>query len=114
MYRRSGGRNWLAPTAAAAAADLREIVELLPLPMWRRNPQLRVIDCNAAYAAALEADRETVLSRPCELAPDGAPEAPPQRTGRAAAGMPQSETRHVSIDGSRRLLRLVEVFLTHC
>ena len=55
--------------AAAAAADLREILELLPLPVWRRDERLRVIDCNAAYAAALDADRETVLSEPRELAP---------------------------------------------
>ena len=34
--------------------------------------------------------------------------APPPRAGRAAAGTPQTETRHVSIGGSRRLLRLVE------
>jgi signal transduction histidine kinase len=95
--------------AAAEAADLREIIERLPVPVWRRDTRLRVIDCNAAYAAALEADRETVLSEPRELAPDGASEAPPQRAGRAAAGMPQTEMRHVSIDGSRRLLRLVEV-----
>ncbi|HEX2152113.1 MAG TPA: PAS-domain containing protein, partial [Stellaceae bacterium] len=94
--------------AAAAAADLREIVELLPLPLWRRDERLRVIDSNAAYAAALDADRETVLSEPRELAPDGAQEGPPQRAARAAAGTPQSERRHVSIGGSRRLLHLVE------
>src|SRR3954447_12881902 len=94
--------------AAAAAADLREVVELLPLPVWRRNGQLRVIDCNAAYAAALDADRATVLSEPRELAPGGAQEGPPPRAAKAAAGTPQTETRHVSIGGSRRLLRLVE------
>ena len=94
--------------AAAAAADLREILEMLPVPVWRRDARLRVVDCNAAYAAALEADRATVLSEPHELAPDGVAEAPPQRAARAASGTPQTETRHVSIDGSRRLLRLVE------
>jgi signal transduction histidine kinase/PAS domain-containing protein len=94
--------------AEKAAADLREIMELLPLPVWRRDERLRVIDCNAAYAAALDADRETVLSEPCELAPDGVQEGPPQRAARAAAGTPQSERRHVSIGGSRRRLHLVE------
>ena len=70
-----------------------------------------MIDCNAAYAAALEADRETVLSEPRELAPARRPQrtSTPSRAGRAAAGMPQTETRHVSIGGSRRLLQLVEV-----
>jgi signal transduction histidine kinase/PAS domain-containing protein len=94
--------------AAGEAADLREIVELLPLPVWRRDGRLQVIDCNAAYAAALDADRETVLSEPRELAPDGPQEGPPQRAGKAASGTPQIEMRHVAIGGSRRLLRLVE------
>jgi signal transduction histidine kinase len=94
--------------AAREAADLREIVEMLPLPVWRRDGRLRVIDCNAAYAAALDADRETVLSEPRELAPDGPQEGPPQRAGKAAFGTPQVELRHVAIGGSRRLLHLVE------
>ena len=68
---------------------------LLPLPVWRRGGQLRVIDCNAAYAVALDADRVTALSEPRELAPGGAQEGPPPRAGRAAAGTPQTETRHL-------------------
>ncbi len=97
--------------AAAAAAGLRETMELLPLPVWRRDERLRVIDCNAAYAAALDADRETVLSESRELAPTRKLQgtSTPSRADRAAAGTPQTETRHVSIGGSRRLLELVEV-----
>ena len=105
-------RSELARAAAAAtAAGLRETIELLPLPVWRRDERLRVIDCNAAYAAALDADRETVLSESRELAPTRKLQgtSTPSRAERAAAGTPQTETRHVSIGGSRRLLELVEV-----
>jgi signal transduction histidine kinase len=97
--------------AASAAAEANEILELLPLPVWRRDRRLRVVDCNAAYAAALEAERRTVLSESRELAPARRPQRTeaPSRAGRAAAGTPQTETRHVSIRGSRRLLQLIEV-----
>ena len=97
--------------AASTAADLSEILELLPLPVWRRDERSRVIDCNAAYAAALDADRETVLSESRELAPTRKLQTTPapSRADRAAAGAPQTERRHVSIGGSRRLLELVEV-----
>lgn len=97
--------------AASTAADLSEILELLPLPVWRRDERSRVIDCNAAYAAALDADRETVLSELRELAPTRKLQTTPapSRADRAAAGAPQTERRHVSIGGSRRLLELVEV-----
>jgi len=103
------GRAELARAAAvAAAAGLREMLELLPLPVWRRDHRLRVIDCNTAYAAALDSPREAVLSEPRELAPDGAPNSAPARSRAAAAGTPQSESRHIAIAGSRRLLQLTE------
>jgi signal transduction histidine kinase/PAS domain-containing protein len=86
--------------AQASLCDLREIVELLPLPIWRRDERSRIVDCNAAYAAALDTDRDTVLSESRELAP--------ARGDRMAADLPRTERRHVAIGGSRRLLQLVE------
>jgi signal transduction histidine kinase len=105
-------RSELARAAASeAAANLRETIEALPLPVWRRDEQLRVIDCNAPYAAALDADRETVLFESRELASprklQGA--SPLSRAEMAAAGASKTEMRHVSIGGSRRLLEIVEV-----
>ncbi|MGE3781870.1 MAG: ATP-binding protein, partial [Alphaproteobacteria bacterium] len=104
-------RSELARAAAAdAAAALREAIELLPLPVWRRDERLRVIDCNAAYAAALDANREAVLAGSCELVPSRKPNGTPapSRAGGAGTGAPQAERRHVSIGGSRRLLEIVE------
>jgi signal transduction histidine kinase len=94
--------------AVAVAAGLREILELLPLPVWRRDPALRVVDCNAAYAAALDLPRDRALSVPRELAPDGAPDKAPALARSAASGTAQNERRHVVIAGSRRLLEIAE------
>jgi len=94
--------------AAAEAGALRDVIEVLPLPVWRRDPALRVVDCNAAFAAALDLTRDAALARPCELAPDGGAAEPPAIARAAAAGPAQRDERHVVIGGSRRLLELTE------
>jgi signal transduction histidine kinase len=95
---------WLHDGAAARAAEtnrtaaeneaarLREMIDALPLPLWRRGADLTLIDCNAAYAAALDAGRETVLAERRELIATG----------------PCGGRRHVVIAGSRRLLEIAE------
>ena len=54
--------------ASAKAETLREAIETLPLPVWRRDAGLRIVDCNTAYAAALDTTRETALAEARELA----------------------------------------------
>ena len=95
--------------ATTEVAGLRDMVEALPLPVWRRDPALRVVDCNAAYAAAIDAPRELALTQPRQLVPGNGQEQPPALAREAAAGTPQSERRHVVIAGSRRLLDIAEV-----
>jgi signal transduction histidine kinase/PAS domain-containing protein len=95
---------------AAAAADagaLREMLDALPLPVWRRDPTLQIADCNVAFAAALDLSREAALANSSELAPDSGADGPPA-IARAAAGAAQRVERHIVIAGSRRLLELVE------
>ena len=48
--------------SVASAAALRAMFETVPLPVWRRDRNLTLVDCNAAYAAALDATRETALA----------------------------------------------------
>jgi signal transduction histidine kinase len=96
---------------AAAAADagaLREMLDALPLPVWRRDPALRLVDCNAAFAAALDLPREAALAKSAELAPDFGAAEPPALARAAAAGAAQRDERHVVIGGSRRLLDVAE------
>jgi signal transduction histidine kinase len=94
--------------ADAAAAALREMFDAIPLPVWRRDRELRLIDCNTAYAAALDADREAVLAEGRELSAASARDKA-LALARAAAGGLRSERRHLVIAGSRRLLEVTEM-----
>ena len=95
--------------ALADAAGLRAMIDSWPTPVWRRDRDLRVIDCNAAYAAALDLPREAVLAQAAELAPGNEQDRTIALARAAVAGTVQSERCHVVIDGSRRLLALSEV-----
>ncbi len=94
--------------AVAEAAALRAMLDALPMPVWRRDPDLRVVDCNNAYAAALDLPRAAVLAQACELAPENGRDRTLALARAAAAGTVQSERCHVVIAGSRRLLEFSE------
>jgi len=84
---------------ADEAAQLRELVDAIPLPVWRRSRDGALVDCNREYASALDATRELVLAEGRELAPADVRE----QAGQSGA------RRHVVIGGSRRLLDIVEL-----
>ncbi len=92
------------------ADRLRAVLDALPLPVWWRRRDTRLAGCNTAYAEAVDADRDKVLSEGREL---GA--AYIERGGRALAeraartSMAQSESHHVVIRGSRHLLEFTEI-----
>jgi signal transduction histidine kinase/PAS domain-containing protein len=94
--------------ALADAAALGAMIDALPMPVWRRDRDLRVIDCNAAYAAALDLPREAVLAQAAELAPENEQDRTLALARAAIGGTAVSERCHVVIAGSRRLLRLNE------
>src|SRR5205823_10914988 len=96
-------------TAAAAAAALRQAFNAIPLPVWRRDRTLRLIDCNNSYAGALDSLRETVLGDGRELAAEAGREKARALARAAAAGTVKSERRHIVIGGSRRLLEVCEL-----
>ena len=106
--------------AAAAAAEreelqherdrLRALLDALPLPVWRRRAtDLRLVDCNRAYAAAVDAPAQKALAEGREIAAGVVGD-----TGRALAtrargtAMSQSESHHIVIAGSRRLMEFTE------
>jgi signal transduction histidine kinase/PAS domain-containing protein len=95
--------------AAFATADsLKRMFDVLPLPLWRRCCDLRIVDCNEAYATALDSTREAVLAESRELAPESGRERALALAGEAAEGPVRSERRHVVISGSRRMLEIIE------
>ena len=95
--------------AEAAAAALRQAFNAIPLPVWRRDRTLRLIDCNNTYAGALDSLRETVLSEGRELAAEAGREKARALARAAAGGTIKSERRHIVIGGSRRLLEVCEL-----
>ena len=99
-----------AESAAQAAAEeverLRETLDAVPMPVWRRDRGGRLVECNLAYAASLGAAREEVVAEARELIPAGDAVGAPANMVRLAGS--RSEQAHVVIGGQRRLLDLVE------
>ncbi len=92
-------------------SGLRLLLDSLPFPVWRRDSELRLIDCNAAYADAVERSSiEDVLENQAEI---GAGIIPDHGRSLAASVQRNGEdlTRdyHVVIRGDRKLLRITEM-----
>lgn len=92
---------WVSDASAAAtaerlsreAAELREMLDAVPAPVWRLSAARALEDCNRAYAHALDTTRELAISEGREL---------------SAATKP-GERCHIVIGGSRRLMEITEV-----
>ncbi len=96
--------------AAQAERDsFKNLLDTLPLPIWRRDGGLGLVYCNEAYGYAVDEGPAEALSKAVELLGKAKAE-----TGRAIArralesAAPQSESHHVVVDGSRRLLAVSE------
>jgi PAS domain-containing protein len=67
---------WLLDASAAVTvrrarqevADLRQMLDAIPLPVWRRGPDRTLVDCNRAYASALDRTTDLVVAEGRELA----------------------------------------------
>jgi signal transduction histidine kinase len=92
---------WLLDASAAVTVqgarqevvDLRQMLDAIPLPVWRRRPDRILVDCNRAYASALDTTADLVVAEGREL----------------VSGARPGECRHIIIDGSRRLVEIGEV-----
>jgi signal transduction histidine kinase len=109
-----GAAVWFADADGHAAAErdhdaLRAVIDALPFPIWRRRESdLNLIDCNPAYATAVDAAPDTAVAERRELA-GAAAKALAAKAVRSRG--PVSETRHVVVNGSRRWLELTEMRL---
>jgi signal transduction histidine kinase len=90
---------------------LRHALDNLPFPVWRRDATLALVDCNTAYAEAVEQTGSIeVVDKGIEL---GAGVIPDQ--GRALAqaakrnGEAMTRDYHIVANGDRRLLRITEI-----
>jgi signal transduction histidine kinase len=104
---------------AADAADLmqerdrlRAVLDALPLPVWRRSRDLALVDCNKAYAAAVDATADSAIADQREIAAGVIAAAGKALADRAQASAgPQSESHHIVIGGARRLVEFSEATL---
>jgi signal transduction histidine kinase len=108
-----GEAVWFTDADARARAErerdsLRAMVDALPIPLWRRRASdLVVVDCNRAYAVAVDVPPEKAVAEGRELAGAAGGKALAARAREISAMA--VETRHVVIGGSRRLLELAEI-----
>jgi signal transduction histidine kinase len=100
-------------SAAPKTADAlrQELLDALPFPLWGRAQDLHLVLCNAPYAKALDATVKQAVDGQLELM---------SQTARGGSGRtlsanalaknePQTERRHVIINGQRRLLEITEI-----
>ncbi|MDD3028965.1 MAG: ATP-binding protein [Alphaproteobacteria bacterium] len=103
-------QNTALEACEAKLQKTRAVYEALPIPMWSRDTELKLVRCNAAYAHALDVSSEDVLKNQNELISSTARGG----SGRALAvkamesGTSQTERRHVIISGERQLLEITE------
>ena len=96
-----------ADTAERDYTSMRALLDALPIPVWRRRAEdLKLIEINRAYAAAVDADSARALDQGLELA-GGEGRSLAQRA--RDQGSLQREKRHVVVEGARRLLELSEI-----
>jgi signal transduction histidine kinase len=106
----------LADASRAAAAEgerdqLRRFVDEVPRPIWRRRrADLALIDCNRAYAEAVDATVAVALAEGRELGAGVVPQGGRELAAKARQiGAVASGTYHIVIGGSRRLIEIREM-----
>lgn len=90
-----------------AFAALTALIEVAPLPMWYRGPDLKLAMVNSAYVEAVEGrDAADVVARRLELV-EGKAAAGPQVA--LMNGRPHEAVLPATIGGARRTLRIYDV-----
>lgn len=90
---------------------LTGLIEAAPMPMWYRDPDLRLAMVNTAFVRAVDAsDGEDVVARQVELVEDGPAGGPLKHAAIAReSGEPQVNSLPATVSGARRMLRVHDV-----
>jgi signal transduction histidine kinase len=91
-----------AQCAREELARLREALDALPIPVWRRRAGV-LVDCNRSYSAALGLSRAAALAQGRALIPTSR-----EASGASPTSAAASFDTHVVIAGRRRLLEVNE------
>ena len=93
----------------AECDGFKALLDDLPLPIWRRDGELRLVYCNRAYGRAVDQEPAAALTGAVELLGKAKAEAGRAIAARAlASGAPETESHRVVVEGSRRLLEIGE------
>ena len=96
--------------ARIEADRLAVVLERLPMPLWLRDGDLRLVKVNRAFADGVDADAAVVLAEQRELGAGhiaGGGRALAERA--RALGRPCSESHHIVLGGERRLVTITEL-----
>ena len=98
-------------TAAEVERDgYRAMLDALPIMVWRRGRDLALAQVNSTYVDAVDPEADDAGGRrPSELEGVHVLSETELAERARSSGLPQSESRHVVIHGSRRLLEFCEV-----
>lgn len=90
---------------------LTGLIQSAPMPMWYRDPELRIAMVNNAYVEAVDGrDAEQVVASGLELVDASAPGGPLASAAQAReAGVPQMVKLPATIGGARRMLHIHDV-----
>jgi signal transduction histidine kinase len=84
---------------------LRAVLNAVPMPVWLREANLKLAWCNRAYAQAVDAiSPAAAIADARELAPEAYSLAEQAKR----EGAPRTISRHLVIDGSRRMFEICE------
>lgn len=88
----------------------RELLDMIPIAIWGRNPNLNISYCNQVYAGILDTTQDLAIDEKRELLEPQRHNSPYQLAQRAIATiLPQSKRIHLIVDGNRRLIDVTEV-----
>jgi signal transduction histidine kinase len=90
-------------------ASLISVLNALPLPIWRRAADGRLVYCNETYARMVDADPDAAVENGIEIARGAVADNGRGLALRAIEGKSaQSESHHIVAGGARRLLAITE------
>ncbi len=90
------------------AAQMHELLDVLPLPIWLRDDQQQIKYVNQAYRDAVDAGEDVSREDLPEIAAGDASYGRDLAARAISEGAPQSDRRHVVMSGSRHFVELVE------
>lgn len=100
----------LAQTAQEKMLRYEQILDHLPLPVWLRDQNLRIVACNRAYKFAVEGDPTQFSDSKYEIAAGVLGNDGRQLAGRVLQSLKKgAERQHLIVQGKRRWMEIHEI-----